>query len=142
MEGKDGPDLVFFDGDCALCQKSVIFLLEKDVDGSRFRFGSQSGPEFQKSVPEARRPGAEGSLVVLTPDGEVLLRSTAVVRLLRRLGEPWRIAGTSLWLVPKPVRDLLYRVVAKLRRRLFRAPSSCACGLLPASLRGRFLPGS
>jgi predicted DCC family thiol-disulfide oxidoreductase YuxK len=142
MEGTGGPDMVFFDGDCALCQKSVIFLLERDADGSRFRFGSQSGRAFQESVPQARRPGAEGSLVILTPDGEVLLRSTAVVRVLRRLGGHWGVAGTALWLVPRPLRELAYRVVAKLRKRLFRAPSSCACGLLPASLRGRFLPGA
>jgi len=42
-------------------------------------------------------------------------------------------------LVPRPLRDVVYRCVARVRRRIFAAPKD-ACPLLPKHLRERFVP--
>ena len=52
-------------------------------------------------------------------------RSSAVVGLLRQLGGPWRVVGTLLWLVPRPLRDVGYRVVARSRYRIFGRQDTC-----------------
>lgn len=134
------PDLVLYDGACGLCHRSVAFLARRDRDGSRFRFAPLGG-ETAAARLEGRAVGPlpAGTVVVLTSDGRVLLRSEAVLRALARLGGPWRAFGAAFRAVPRPLRDAAYRLVARLRRRLFPPPAG-ACPRLPAGLAGRFLP--
>ena len=75
--------------------------------------------------------------VLLTSEGELLIRSRAVLRCLRRLGGFWRVLAWSLAIVPRTVADRGYDLVAAIRHRLFSTPSE-ACPLIPAELRARF----
>jgi predicted DCC family thiol-disulfide oxidoreductase YuxK len=71
---------------------------------------------------------------------QVLTRSNAAVGVLLELGGWWRFLGKLLRLVPRPIRDLGYRIVAKIRYRVFGRLDAC---LLPnASQRERFLQSS
>lgn len=138
--GKDEePDLVFFDGDCTLCQRSVLFLLRRDPEGRRFRFGSQQGETFERTVPLGARTAFAGSLVVVTPRQRVEIRSGAVVRLLHRLGGGWSVLGLLLSWVPLFLRDRTYDLVAWARNALPGSDRGKACAMIPVSLRGRFL---
>lgn len=136
-------DLVFFDGSCGLCHHSVKFLLSKDDgDGSLppvFKFAPLQGETFPQRVSERQRSAIPDSLVVLTRDGKLLIRSKAVLYALSRLSQPWRTLAGLGRLFPTPFLDLGYRLVARLRARLFSPPSS-QCPLLPPHLRDRFLP--
>jgi predicted DCC family thiol-disulfide oxidoreductase YuxK len=132
-------DLVYYDGTCGLCHGTVLFLLERDRDGDLFRFAPLQGDTFDAEVPPERRAGLPDSIVVQTTEGTLLSRSTGVIRLLRRLGGSWSFVAGLLWLVPKPLRDLGYRLVAATRRRLFKRPPGM-CPLVPPELQDRFLP--
>jgi predicted DCC family thiol-disulfide oxidoreductase YuxK len=77
------------------------------------------------------------SIVVVTPDGQVLCRSAAVLEFARLLGGSWRLAAIAARLVPRPAADLAYRVIAAIRHRLFDRPSQ-SCPLLSPELRDRF----
>jgi predicted DCC family thiol-disulfide oxidoreductase YuxK len=129
-------DLVFYDGACGLCHSTVLFLLKRDADGSRFRFSPLQGETFAARISRVDLPD---SVIVLTAEGEVLIRSAGVVHLLRRLGGGWALVGVLLRLIPRLLRDWGYDRVAAMRRFLFRKPEG-ACPLVPARLRPRFLP--
>ena len=104
---------------------------------SRFRFAALDSEAFRRLVPEALRAGMPDSIVVLTADGTLLARSSAMVHLLERIGGPWGLAGRFLGLVPLGIRDLGYDGIARMRYRLFRKPTN-ACPVTAPGLRARF----
>ena len=136
-DAKPSLDRVFYDGHCGLCHCSVRFLLDRDRDGSRFRFAPLDSDAFRLRVGEDRRAALPDSLVVLTADGRLLTRSAAALHALRRLGGFWGGLGGVAAMVPRPLRDLVYDLIAKARRHLFRAPDE-ACPYMPPELRRRF----
>jgi predicted DCC family thiol-disulfide oxidoreductase YuxK len=107
-------DRIYFDGGCALCRGWVRRVLAADREGTRFRFAPLGGETFAARIPPGRRAETVGSLVVETPEGDLLLRSDAVIRILRGLGR--RRTAACLAAIPRPLRDLGYRVLARLRR--------------------------
>lgn len=131
-------DIVFYDGHCGLCHGTVRFLLARDEGGKRFRFAPLGSETFCSTFSEQKRSEFPESLIVYTGGGEVLTRSTASLYLLQRLGGPWRLLGTLLRLFPLRFRDVIYDNIARLRHRLFAAPTE-ACPLVPPELRSRFL---
>jgi predicted DCC family thiol-disulfide oxidoreductase YuxK len=130
-------ETVFYDGGCGLCHATVRFVIVRDRRG-RFRYAPLGGATFQASISESERAGLPDSFVVRTDDGRLLVRSTAVAHLLRNLGGAWPVVGALLSIVPRPLRDVGYRFVALVRRRLFAAPTE-ACPIVPPELRPRFL---
>lgn len=129
--------MVFYDGGCGLCHRAVRFAIAHDADGSRFRFASLDSEGLRRRVPAAERVGLPDSIVALTPDGTLLVRSAAVIHVLERVGGGWKVAGQLLRLVPRAVRDAGYDAVARVRYLLFRRPPE-ACPVTPPELRARF----
>lgn len=131
-------NVIFYDGDCALCHGFVRFLLFCDGDGRRFLFSPLQGHLITQLVPQAIRETLPDTLVLRTTDGQVRIRSEAVLGALDRLGGFWRAVAIVGRIVPRGVRDAVYAWVARTRRRLFgRTPYQCP--LVPAHLRDRFV---
>lgn len=130
-------DQVFYDGSCGLCHKAVKFLLAEDTLGGRFRFAPLGGTTATAAL--SGLGPLPDSIVVVTADGRRLLKSSAVLDAMTRIGGYWRILGHVLSLVPRPLRDFAYDGVAKVRKRLFRTPDG-PCPLLPPELRRYFDP--
>lgn len=98
-----------YDGDCGVCRRSVEFVRR------RARPGRLEPVPYQETEVPA---GADPTASVLVVDGDrVLDQSAAVVRVLWSLRGLWPVAGGALWLVPRPLRDLGYRWVARNRHR-------------------------
>lgn len=127
--------IVVFDAKCLLCDSWVQFLLRHDGQGV-IRFASIQGQAGQALLAKAglKVDGLETLLVV---DGERSWQHTAaILRVLHALGWPWRLAWAG-WLVPSPLRDALYRAIARNRYRIFGFSDTC---LLPNPAHaGRFL---
>jgi len=132
------PELVFYDGHCGFCHRTVRFLLHHDRDGSLFRFAPLHGETFAKELPAEEQPKLPDSMVVLTAEGRILVRSEAMLHILRRLPGGWPRLAAGLERLPRGLRDLAYSVFARLRRLLAPRPEN-ACPLVPLELRGRFL---
>jgi predicted DCC family thiol-disulfide oxidoreductase YuxK len=131
----DGRPILFFDGVCGLCNRSVDFVLTRDRAG-KLRFAPLQGETARRVL---GAPDVESlKTVVLVDQRGTHRRSSAVVRVLWTLGGFWKAAGGLLWLVPKPLRELGYRFVARNRYRWFGRKESCR--LPTADERGRFLP--
>jgi len=132
-------DTIFYDGYCGLCHRWVRFLVAADRDGRMFRFAPLQGETFRSKVPEGIRAGLPDSVVLETAGGTILVRSDAVVSVLRRLGGSWRVVGAALHLIPRPLRDGAYDWIAHMRSRWFARPPD-VCPVVPAELRKRFDP--
>ena len=133
------PELLFYDGGCGLCHRTVLFVLARDASGRAFRFAPLGGATFQAQVPEADRAGLPDSIVIRTEEGALLVRSAAVLHILRRLGGSWRVMAAIGGVVPRVLSDALYDFVARVRLRLFARPDDW-CPVAPRELRDRFLP--
>jgi predicted DCC family thiol-disulfide oxidoreductase YuxK len=117
------PATVVFDGVCVLCSGWVRFLLKRDRQ-QRFRFAAmQSEAGRALLVRHGIDPDDPISFLLLEEAG-AFTDSTAVLRIVTRLGGLWRLAG-AFYAVPRPLRDWLYRFVARRRYRWFGKRASC-----------------
>ncbi|MBK9797562.1 MAG: DUF393 domain-containing protein [Holophagaceae bacterium] len=124
---------LFFDGDCGMCQSAVQFVARQDrSDG--LRFAPLGGPTCRRLLPESVRTGLPDSLVVLTPAGTLLVRSDAVIHLLRRMGPAGRLGGFLLSCLPGCLRDWAYGLIAGQRSR------NIGCARISHSRDDRFEP--
>lgn len=128
---------IFYDGHCGLCHGAVKFVIARDRGGRLFRFAPLQGATFAALVSAERRAGLPDSVVVLTEDGRLLIRSDAFIHILRRLGGFWRLLAAIASVIPRVIRDGVYNFVARVRYRIFgRRPE--VCPVAPAELRARF----
>jgi len=137
----DAAPIILYDGVCGLCNSLVQFLLKHDKEG-RLRFASLQS-DFAAKV--LQRHGIDpkdlDTMHVVEnydqPGERVLQRSTAIVRAGRELGSFWAALAVVAGIVPRPLRDLVYRFVARNRYRVFGKYESC---MLPdPNQRSRFL---
>jgi predicted DCC family thiol-disulfide oxidoreductase YuxK len=140
-----GQLLVIFDGHCGLCNSLVRWLLRRDSQ-NRLRFAAS---ESEKVVELLARhgfavldpPAGPGTILVVRdtdcPQERVLVRSDAVVALLNELPRPWPVVATILKLIPRPLRDFGYRLIARWRYRIWGRLESCP--LPTTEERERFL---
>ena len=127
--------IVLFDGTCAFCEGSVKFIAKRDP-GGYFRFGASQSPQGAALLARYGLTRDMTRSLVLIEHEHVYLRSTATLRIAKRLRAPWHLAGAFL-IVPRPLRDVVYRGVAAVRHRL--AGRSNACEIPPPELRGRLI---
>lgn len=127
--------VVLFDGTCAFCEGSVRFIARHDA-AAYFRFGASQTPEAAALLAPLGITREAARSLILIEDGQVFLRSTAALRIARHMSWPWSMAGSAL-IVPRPIRDGVYRVVAALRHRF--AGTSKACEIPPAEIRDRLI---
>ena len=128
--------IVVFDGQCLLCNRWVQFLLRHDRRG-RIRYASMQGATGSALLREAGLPTENlETLLVIDGAGGRWQHTGAILRLLDALGGPWRLAWAA-WLVPAPLRDAAYRLLARNRYRVFGRADTCM--LPPPGTAARFL---
>lgn len=135
--------VLFVDGHCVLCQRTARWVMRRDRRG-RIALAALQGSTARRLLPPALRgeaaaavPAAPGSLVWREVDGQLRIRSSAVLAAAAALGGRYRAGAALLRLVPAPLRDALYLALARRRRRWFGATDHCR---LPAAAdRGRVL---
>ena len=132
--GSDNGPLVLYDGGCGLCHRFVRFAALRDPRGVHRYAALQSATA--RALLE--RHGAPAGLdsTVLIDEGGLHVESAAALRILRRLRFPWPLAAVFL-LVPRGLRDLVYRQVARRRFRWFGAAHGCP--LPDPALRSRII---
>ncbi|QQA41299.1 thiol-disulfide oxidoreductase DCC family protein [Pelagovum pacificum] len=128
--------IVIFDTDCVLCSGAVGFLLRHEAD-TTIRFAS-SRTETGARLAEAHGLSAADLdlTFLMIRDDNALTRSDAALCLAGHLRRPWRWLRV-LRVVPRPLRDAIYGVIARNRLRWFGQRDSCF--LPPPAQAHRFL---
>ena len=119
----NGHGIVLYDGTCLFCHGSMRFIAEHDKAGY-FRFGAAQDPRAQPLLEGHGLGDITASTIVLIEQDKVYLRSTATLRIARRLGLPWSLMSVFL-IVPSAVRDRVYDIIAHLRYRIAGTTDSC-----------------
>ena len=131
--------IIFYDGCCVICHGLVKFVLRHDRTGDAFRFAPLRGATFNARVPPDQRLGLADSVVVLTWDNRVLTRSEGILYILRQLEGSWKSLAAALAMIPLPVREAVYDVIARVRYRVFGRTRN-SCPTVPTDLLRRFDP--
>ncbi len=130
-----GRALVLFVGVCHVCNGTVSFVLKRDPEG-RFVFAPLQSELARGVLRHFGLPEDRLETLVLVEGDECVLRSTAVLRIARRLRAPWSLLY-ALVVVPRALRDWGYGIFAARRYRWFGKRDACA---VPAPQhRDRFL---
>jgi len=127
--------IVLFDGVCNLCNGSVQFILKRDPQG-RFRFASLQSDAGRSLMREHGLDPEALSSVVVIEDGQAWQESSAALRIARHLPGGWKLLRIFT-VIPRPLRDAVYRWVARNRYRWFGKRSTCR--LATPAERERFL---
>jgi len=133
--------IILYDGVCGLCNRMVQFFLKHDKAG-RLRFASLQSDFAEKVLGRHGIDPKDLDTVHVVenydqPGERVLQRSDAVLRAGHELGGFWGASSAIAKVVPRALRDLVYRFVATNRYRVFGKYDAC---MLPApNQRSRFL---
>ena len=120
----EGP-VVLFDGVCNLCNGSVQFILDHDRT-KQLRFASlqSDGGRALLASYGVRVPEGDPDTILVIESVRVYACSSAVLRIVRHMTFPFWLARAFV-IVPRPVRDFFYRVVARNRYRWFGRTNEC-----------------
>jgi len=131
----DENPIVLFDGECLLCNKSVQFLL-KNEEGDHLRFASLQSKTGQNLLGHYSFPLNYSDSIVFIHNGVAYTHSTAVLKVAKYLKWKWQWLR-FLYIIPTPVRDYIYKWVAKNRISWFGKTDSCM--FLTSDLKKKFL---
>jgi len=127
--------VIVFDAMCVLCSGHAQFVLRHDR-GGRFLLASMQSEAGAALYRSFGIDPADPDTLILVEDDKALRDSDAILVIWRGLGWPWRVAGL-FGVVPRGLRDPLYRWVARHRYRLFGRRE--ACWVPSAAQRARIL---
>ena len=127
--------VILFDGVCNLCNASVNFVIDRDPD-MQFRFASLQSDFGQEKLKALGKRTDEYSSIVLMDGDRVYERSTAALRVARRLKGAWPLLYAFI-VIPPSIRNFVYDFIAKNRYRWFGQED--ACRLPSPELKARFL---
>ena len=128
--------IVLFDGHCNFCSGVVNFLIDRDPHG-RLKFAALQSETGRRLLAEHGLPTPdEPDTMVFIVGGNALVRSDAALATTKYLRGLWPLARVG-YLVPRFLRDPVYKLVARNRYRWFGR--SEACRVPTQALRDRFL---
>ena len=130
------PATYVYDGECVLCSRAVRYVLKHDRSDPPIRFVAIKSELGQKLAIRADiNPNDPESFIFLETD-RIYLNSDAAFAMVKRAGGPARVILLFQW-VPRPVRNWIYKLVARNRYRWFGQLDQCY--LPPEEERDRFV---
>ena len=128
--------IILFDGVCNLCNGSVIFILQWEKE-PLFQFASIQSEAGGQLLDWCGLPKDFNQAVVLIDRGNISLGSTAALKIGQQLRFPWSFLSHAGFIVPRFLRDWVYKQIAIHRYQWFGKRDVC---MVPTSeLKARFL---
>jgi predicted DCC family thiol-disulfide oxidoreductase YuxK len=110
-------NIVLFDGICNLCNASVRFISRHDKD-SKIQFASLQSEKAKELLKNAAFNNENLHSIVFIADQKIFLKSDAAIEIAKLLhGFPHYLKYFQF--IPRPIRDILYDLIAKNRYRFF-----------------------
>jgi predicted DCC family thiol-disulfide oxidoreductase YuxK len=118
------PDaIILFDGVCNFCNSSVNYVIRHDQK-DRFRFAALQSDTGKKILEQFQEDTTATNSVILIQDNKLYKRSTAILRIAKRLGGAYLLLYGFI-IVPRFLRDAVYNFIARNRYKWFGKKDSC-----------------
>nr|WP_236838800.1 thiol-disulfide oxidoreductase DCC family protein [Caldalkalibacillus salinus] len=118
-----------YDGVCNLCNSAVQFVLKRDKH-DRFMYASLQSEAGQYLIRQYGLSDRQLNTFIYIDHEGYEIQSSAALRVLYGFGGTWRVLATVGGIVPRFVRDFIYRFVARNRYRWFGQQDTC---MLPSA---------
>lgn len=128
--------VIVFDGVCMLCSRWIDFVLRRDLH-RRYKFAAMQTASGRALLIEHGIDPDDPLSFLLLEDKKGYTDTDAIVRILRSFGPGWKFIALLVSIVPRFVRDPLYRWIARNRYRIFGRRA--ACRVPTADIADRFL---
>lgn len=135
LEASQPASIIFFDGECLLCNGFVDLMLAIDRVGI-FAMAPLQGQTAQALLPPLPKAAEDWSMYYLE-HGTLYSQSDAALAVMARLGGLWSILSWGR-IIPRPLRNRLYRLIARNRYRWFGRRATCR--MPNPQEQARFLP--
>ena len=115
--------IILYDGDCNLCNTLMTFVIRRD-NKQQFQWIALQSTQGQTLLKKLNLPLTDFETIVLVIEKKYLLRSTAILTVMKLLGGAWKILYVFI-ILPAPIRDYAYHIIAHLRYRIFGKRHTC-----------------
>tara|TARA_S200000501_G_scaffold286480_1_gene270911 strand:+ start:1132 stop:1524 length:393 start_codon:yes stop_codon:yes gene_type:complete len=122
----ESRDVLILDGDCGLCHRLAEFVDKRIMDRELLAFRPGNSEDAELLFSKMRESIRTADTVYLVRGGRTYIRSAAAIRCLLYMRAHWRLLFPVLWIIPLPIRDLVYRIVARYRHLFFERPEYCS----------------
>lgn len=135
MKNNVHQPIIFFDGVCNLCNSSVNYFIKRDKKNI-LKFASLQSDAAKQILLQFGVEKVDLKSIIVLNNNKLYLESSAIIEILKQLGGIYKIF-TIFWIIPKPIRDFLYQIIAKNRYRWFGKKESC---MIPTpELKNKFI---
>lgn len=122
MKITDKP-IILFDGVCNFCNFWVNFIIDRD-NKEKLKLAALQSEQGQTLLKKFNLPLENFDTFILVEKEKFYSRSTAVLRIVKHLGGLWNLL-LIFYLLPEPIRNFLYNIIAKNRYSLFGRTEAC-----------------
>ena len=129
--------IILFDGICNLCNSSVLFIIKRDPK-ALFSFATLQNKTAQDLLDKHQLNHRDMDSLVYIKEGRPYHQSTAALHICKQLKGLWPLLYGFI-LIPKGLRDPIYRWIARNRYIWFGKKEEC---MLPdEQMKSRFING-
>jgi len=125
----DQRDFLFLDGDCGLCNRLTTFLDKRLGKGKQLGYRPILDADAQRIIQTLPAKLRDADTVYLIRNGKPYIRSGAGIRGVLYMRWYYKMWFPLLWLIPLPLRNIGYRLIAKYRHKFFKRPTECLFGV-------------
>jgi predicted DCC family thiol-disulfide oxidoreductase YuxK len=118
-----GQKIIFFDGICVLCNRSVDFLIKKDYK-KRLKYASLQSGYAKRFHMEYQNYPLKEDTIIFYDEGRIFTKSTAILKISAYLKPPFSALRFFL-IIPVSWRDSLYDLIARKRYHWFGKMDQC-----------------
>src|SRR5659263_99811 len=119
----NNENILLFDGYCNLCSRLVNFIIKRDKK-AKFFFVSLQSASGQSLLKKFGLPTDDFDSVVYIRSDKYFLKSSAILHILKEIGGIWKLFFIFI-IIPNFIRDLIYKIIAKTRYKIFGRHDSC-----------------
>ena len=118
-------DFLLLDGDCGLCHRLATFMDKRLASGQDIGYRPILSNEGQAMITTLPKKQQDADSVYLVRNGKSYIRSAAGIRCLLYMKWYYAMLFPIFWIIPLPIRDIGYRIIAKYRHKFFKKPTEC-----------------
>ena len=121
---------LILDGDCGLCNRAAIFLRPRLGIDKKIIFLTNDSEEGKEIIDKLSSKKQDADTVYFIWNGKSHIRSAAAIRCLLFMKWYYKVLYPFCWIIPFPIRDLVYSIISKNRHRIFTKPEICSINSL------------